>query len=221
MKTWIIYEHISPSGKVYVGIISKKTPNARWEGGNGYSSCKLFHRAIKKYGWENIIHKVIATGLGEGTAKNMERDLIAYYKSKNISYNMTDGGDGIIGIPKSDLQRATVGKLWKNKKIPQEIRLKMSKAHLGKPLTEAHKENIRKSKLGNKNGNKAVLALKDNKVVYEFSSCVEASKILGTHPNCISRCCRGEVKTWHGYTLVYKNNRREESLYNKQRNQIH
>lgn len=204
MKFWTIYEHISPSGKIYVGITSKKSLNARWEGGNGYIRCKLFYKAIQKYGWDNIEHNVIATGLGEKTAKNMERDLIAFYKARGISYNITDGGDGIVGVPKSDLQRKTVGNIWKGKQIPSAIREKMSKAHLGVPLNKAHKDNIRKSKIGNTNGNKAVLMLKDKVIVKEFPSCVIAAKELGTHPNCISRCCRGESKTWHGYVFIYK-----------------
>lgn len=28
-RTWIVYEHISPSGKVYVGITSQN-PKVRW-----------------------------------------------------------------------------------------------------------------------------------------------------------------------------------------------
>ena len=33
-RTWIVYGHISPSGKVYVGITSQN-PKVRWQNGNG------------------------------------------------------------------------------------------------------------------------------------------------------------------------------------------
>lgn len=206
MKTWTIYEHISPSGKIYIGITSHKNINQRWRNGNGYVGCKLFYRAIEKYGWDNIGHNIIATGLGEYTAKNMEKDLISYYKSKNISYNITDGGDGIIGVPHTEKQKEMVGNIWRNKNIPGEIRIKMSNSHKGKHFTKDHIENIRKSKIGNTCGNKVVLMLKDGKIIKEFPSCVIAGKELGTHPNCISRCCRKENKTWHGYEFEYKKN---------------
>ena len=48
-ESYTIYRHISPSGKVYVGITSKK-PIVRWNNGNGYKRCVLFKRAILKYG---------------------------------------------------------------------------------------------------------------------------------------------------------------------------
>lgn len=204
MRTWTIYEHISPSNKVYVGITSYKNVNQRWRKGNGYIKCVVFYRAIQKHGWDNIKHNIIATNLGEYTAKNMEKDLIAYYKSKNISYNITDGGDGTVGVPCRNEQKERVGNIWRGKKIPEDIRHKMSISHLGKSITKEHRENIRKSKLGNTCGNKAVIMLKDGIIIREFPSCVVAGKELGTHPNCISRCCRKENKTWHGYEFEYK-----------------
>ena len=202
MNSWTIYEHTSPSGKVYVGITSLPV-NVRWQHGAGYPRCKLFYKAILKYGWDNLTHTIIASNLGEKTAKNMEKDLIAYYKRKGISYNITKGWDGVLGVPKTKEDIERVRNIWKGKKIPQEIRNKMSKSRKGVKLSPSHIENIRASKLGNKNGNKALVMIKNDVVVAEYESCVAAAKALGTHPNCISRCCRKENKTWHGYILEY------------------
>ena len=58
MKSWTVYKHISPSGKVYVGI-SSNVKN-RWAG-NGYYyqlSETIFSRAIKKYGWPKWLLRV-------------------------------------------------------------------------------------------------------------------------------------------------------------------
>lgn len=204
MKQWTVYKHTSPSGKVYVGITSWST-NHRWENGAGYPPrCKLFHRAIQKYGWDNIEHSIIATGLEEKAAKDMEKDLIAFYKAKGISYNITDGGDGIVGVPTTEKQRKNAANIWKGKKIPRDIVERSAAKRRGVPFSTQHIENIRKSKLGNKNGNKALFLMKDGVIIKEFTSCVEAARELGTHPNCISRCCRGENKTWHGFTMKYK-----------------
>ena len=97
MKSWTVYKHISPSEKVYVGITSDI--ERRWAA-NGYYyhlSDTVFSRALKKYGWDNFQHIVIATGLSKQEACDMEKELIAYYKAKGISYNITDGGEGYAG----------------------------------------------------------------------------------------------------------------------------
>ena len=35
MKNYTVYKHISPNGKIYIGITSKE-PIKRWNGGSGY-----------------------------------------------------------------------------------------------------------------------------------------------------------------------------------------
>lgn len=203
MKTWTIYEHISPNGKIYVGITSWPVEH-RWENGGGYPRCTVFYRAIKKYGWENFQHNIIATGLGEGTAKNMEKDLIAFNKAKGISYNITDGGDGALGRPCSELRREMTRNIWKGKKIPKDIVEKSASKRRGITLSKEHIDKIRIGKIGNSNGNKAVCFIKDNTVIFEFPSCVKAAEFFKVHPNNISRCARKEYQTFKGYSVTYK-----------------
>ena len=81
---------------MYVGITSQSI-KVRWQNGNGYIKCKTFYRAIRKYGWENMKHVIVSSNLGEKTAKNMEEDLIGFYKNRGISYNITEGGEGALG----------------------------------------------------------------------------------------------------------------------------
>ena len=97
MKSWTVYKHISPNGKVYVGISSNV--KKRWLA-NGYYyhlSDTAFSRALNKYGWDNFQHIIIKEGLTKQEACDMEIELIAYYKAKGISYNITDGGLGYRG----------------------------------------------------------------------------------------------------------------------------
>lgn len=93
-RKYIIYQHTTPSGKVYIGQTCQENPKQRWHNGAGYKSCKLFYNSIKKYGWDNIEHQILHTGLTKEKADIMEKCYIRFFKRKNISLNLTDGGEG-------------------------------------------------------------------------------------------------------------------------------
>lgn len=97
MKSWTIYKHVSPNGKVYVGISTNI--KRRWAASGYYYhlSNTIFSNALNKYGWDSFQHIIIQEGLTKEEACNMEKELIAYYKAKNMSYNITDGGEGYAG----------------------------------------------------------------------------------------------------------------------------
>ena len=129
-----IYKHTSPSGKVYIGQTCQK-PENRWNNGKGYKS-GYFYCAIKKYGWNNIKHEVLFTGLDQLNADIIEEDLIYYYKQIGKSYNLANGG--------------FVNKGWHQS---EESKKKISEANKGKKMSDEAKEKIRLSKLGENNPN--------------------------------------------------------------------
>ena len=61
-RKYCVYVHTTPSGKRYVGLTSF-SPEKRWRNGGNYRSSKYFYNAIKKYGWDNIKHEVVASEL--------------------------------------------------------------------------------------------------------------------------------------------------------------
>ena len=96
-NTYIIYKHTNKiNNKSYIGLTCQD-PKLRWRNGKGYKPCVKFYNAIQKYGWNNIKHEILYTNLSEQEAKAKEIELISYYKACNISYNITDGGDGTLG----------------------------------------------------------------------------------------------------------------------------
>ena len=126
-KKFIVYRHVSPSGKVYVGITSN-TPSVRWgKAGNQYKGSKRFYNAIKKYGWNNFKHEILLENQPEKSAKYAEKYLIKWYKTHKISYNITDGGEGTLGFshPMSE-------------KCKEALKI----ANTGKKLTQEQKENL-------------------------------------------------------------------------------
>lgn len=72
---YTVYIHIFPNQKKYVGITGQRTKD-RWRvNGNGYKPQKLVYRAIKKYGWENIEHIIVAENLSVTKAGELEKKL--------------------------------------------------------------------------------------------------------------------------------------------------
>jgi group I intron endonuclease len=99
-KSYCVYIHTNKSNnKYYVGITCQK-PKNRWRNGNGYEIKTYFAKAIKKYGWDNFDHEIIASNLTEQEAKNFEIILIQKLNSNNpkYGYNLTKGGDGLSGF---------------------------------------------------------------------------------------------------------------------------
>lgn len=94
-RLFIVYSHVNKiNGKVYIGITSQ-IPQNRWRNGEGYINCPIFYRAIKKYSWEGFEHNILYQNLSNNEACEIEAELIYYYKSLGISYNVYDSSDGI------------------------------------------------------------------------------------------------------------------------------
>lgn len=91
---WTVYAHIAPNGKMYVGMTSSAHLTRRWNRGKGYVGNKNFFNDIQKYGWDNIQHEVVASGLTEDEAANMEKLLIAKLNltDERFGYNVRAGG---------------------------------------------------------------------------------------------------------------------------------
>ena len=118
---YCVYVHINKiNGKRYVGqTIHGDNPNERWKNGSGYKGCEYFYNAIKKYGWENFDHEIVANNLTADEADNFERLLIKEFDLQNPDkgYNLESGGT-------------------RNKTLSDATKKKISEAHIGRALGE-------------------------------------------------------------------------------------
>lgn len=194
MNNICIYKHTSPSGKVYIGQTCKK-PEHRWENGKGYEGCTLFFSAIQKYGWNNIQHEILFTGLDQLNADIIEEDLIYYYKQIGKSYNLATGGKVNRGWKHSDetKEKMRLNNLGENnpnygKSPSKETREKISKALKGKGTKKV--EQIDKNTL---------------EVIKVWDSLSEVERQLNIPVTNISSACKGKQKTAGGYKWRYKN----------------
>ena len=134
---YVVYKHTTPSGKVYIGITGLK-PERRWRNGNGYKDNEHFYRAILKYGWDNIKHEIVCTGLSKWQACRVEQSLIKYFDSANSDkgYNNSLGGEcSAAGVRRSAETRRKMSKSLKGannpmygKHLSAETRKKLSES---------------------------------------------------------------------------------------------
>lgn len=193
-SSYIVYIHRFPNGKVYVGITSLK-PYERWCGGHGYDGQPLMRRAIKKYGWENVKHSVISSGLTKEDAESEEIRLIKYYNSNNraFGYNIDNGG--------SSRGRMSEG----TKERLRASHLGCLNPQYGKPLTEDHKNKIRETrkKLDYQPVNKQKIMCVETGIIYD--STAAATRHTGISNSLIRRVCYGEKKSAGGFHWKYVN----------------
>lgn len=95
-KRWCVYCHTNKeNGKKYIGITCQR-PEVRWKAGSPYKKNSHFWRAIQKYGWyDGFDHEIIALGLTEEEACELEINFINMYDTTNPDkgYNQTTGGE--------------------------------------------------------------------------------------------------------------------------------
>ena len=104
-------------------------------------SGKLLHKAYKKYGLENFNKEVIDFYNSEDELNRGEIYWIAKFNStdQNIGYNLTYGGDGVLGHIPSQETRQKISSSKKGQTSPnkgktfiEEHRRKLSESHKGK-----------------------------------------------------------------------------------------
>ena len=101
-KEYTLYMHINKINRhFYIGITSLKPHQRFGKNGTYYKKCVYFYNAIKKYGWDNFEHIIVAENLTKEQACKYEIDLIEHMKIErpNDCYNILRGGElGRAGI---------------------------------------------------------------------------------------------------------------------------
>ena len=223
IKTYTVYKHTAPNGKVYIGITSQKDVRRRWQYGYGYRSQERFARAIQKYGWGAFAHEVLFTGLTKEEAEQKEILLISQYKSTDPAhgYNIENGGNVFGSHSLETRQKISEAQLgpknhmygkpspMRGKKATPEQVQKNRESHLGQPsfwkgksLPEDAKEKLRKPKT--EEHKRKLSEAKSVPVVcvetgQVFKSGKAAAEFIGISRGSIAHAVKGERKTAGGY----------------------
>lgn len=211
-KPAIVYCAVnSVNGHKYIGMTSSKLEK-RMVGHRFHSIEKNrnghFQNAIRKYGLEVFNWYTLSKWENYKDALNEEVRVIALI---NPEYNMTVGGEGIIGI--------TPSRHFLGKKHTQESKIKMSKSLTGKRHTEKTKNKMSLSRIGNKYNLgktltidhknkiskslfKKVICLDDNSIFYSAKNAayffnIKSGSRIGEVCNGKRKSCGGKHFSWY------------------------
>ena len=176
-----VYVHTFPNGKRYVGITCQ-TPEKRWKNGHAYRNQNQVWNAINKYGWHNIKHDVLYTGLTEFEACAIEQKLISDWRTteREYGYNISLGGKaGLAG-----------------RHHTEETKRKMSEDRKGK---NTWAKGSKRPDLAERQSKRVVCL--ETQIIY--TSGKEASEKTRVNHSHIIQCCKGRRKTAGGYHWVY------------------
>jgi group I intron endonuclease len=127
--SYCLYAHQNlTNNKVYIGI--SKNVKKRWRNKEkGYLHCDKIYNAFQKYGWDGFSHIVIEEGLSKEEACAREHAMIFLFKFSNMSYNITDGGEGTVGVKRSEKHKQILRDRMTGRVVSEETRKKLSKTH--------------------------------------------------------------------------------------------
>ena len=145
-RRWVVYRHIFPNGKCYIGITCRKE-KYRWSNGYGYTGKNpdgtykqpKMANAVNKYGWDNVSHEIMFAGLSEEAAKRIEQICIVLFRTKDdrFGYNITGGGDGSFGRVMSEETKRKIGD-----KAKERLSIPENNPRYGAVLTDETKRRI-------------------------------------------------------------------------------
>lgn len=172
---------------------------------------------FNKYG-ENNYEFVVLEELSDcSSIDEREKFWISKYKEEKLSYNISEGGKGALGVHLSDETKRKIGEKNRinmlGRKASPETKAKMSKTRLGKKHSEATKEKLRQLNLGKKAseetkhklslthaGEKCVLSKYKKEQILEIRNLYDKgcrdydyiSKVTGVNKNYISAVIKRE-----------------------------
>lgn len=157
-----LYKIEFPNKKSYIGITStsmKRRFSLHRSHAKTGRDCAL-HRAIRKYGEVFSVKTLVEADDWEYLCDLEKRAILAYGTKYPRGYNVTDGGEGIIGVERTleQRQRMSVSRLGKNlgnqyargHRHTDEARAKISAAGAGRIFSDERKAKIGATKIGNK-----------------------------------------------------------------------
>lgn len=205
----------SINGKIYVGQTTKELKERIKGHYDAHKNPKnIFHKALKKYGFENFNWCVIDFAESQGELDIKEEFWIKFYKSyvgfeDSNGYNSTSGGrDGFYFYDEVIKKMSESQKEWiEENGHPKGM---LGKTHSKETITKFKKHRKRSR---NSNSKKVVKLSKEGEFIKSYECMRDVSDDIQKEFNNndidavphISQCCKGKIKSAYGYIWMYKN----------------
>ena len=129
------------NGKIYIGKHSTDNLDDGYMG-----SGVLIKKAIQKYGIENFTKEYLAFCDTEEKLNWFEKFYIKKYKAREVGYNLTDGGDGLLNPKASTIKKMSEAR--KKYRYSEESKRKISESMKCHKVTDDTKRKMSEAKLG-------------------------------------------------------------------------
>lgn len=135
----------------YIGKTTKSVEDRfqRHQYLSDYGSKYHIHSAMRKYGKENFKLTILEDNIQSEMILN-EREMF-YIKKLNPNYNSTLGGEGTLGLKRSQETIKKMSDSAKGRKVSEETKNKIRNKLKGKKLDQKTIEKMKISRLGEKN----------------------------------------------------------------------
>lgn len=197
------------NNKKYIGKHSSETIENSY-----YGSGIAVKQAIKKHGKCNFKKEIICICENEKELNEKEIFYIEIENTYNFGYNMTKGGEGMLGYKpsKETIKKASDGRKEHYKNNPEAILKIKERGRLlvgeknpffGKKLTKEHIEKMRVARIKAITGknNPSAVKIKCVELDIIFDTCTDAAKYLKMKSiTTILKCAKGQRKKAGGYT---------------------
>jgi len=221
----VIYGLFFENGKMYIGLTTQKLEKRLYY--HKYDAKRrdttAIHRAINKY--KDFEVEVLYEGETLDELKEMEMFFIDYFGTYKKGYNVTKGGEGIVGFSHSDETKKKLSKAnknlapanaklkelhndpeWKKKFKESHVRTEewIEKSRIG--LKEYYKNPENRNKVALRKGGKEfkVIEVETGKEVGTWISQGICAEDLGIDSKKISLCLLGKRNTHKGYRFEYE-----------------
>ena len=222
MVEGIIYKYTSPSGRSYIGqTTNEKIRREHWNTEGPYAGRKI-DRARERYGIHSFTYEVLETRFYESKKEAhdgldaLEVYYIGLYDSYKNGYNCTTGGNTTLGYIHTEETKIKISKAHTGKKLSNETKAKLSSIRKGKKHSKEWSNNISKSLKGRPctwsdkivlaKTTKAVIQYNtDGTFINEYPSTKGASTKTNISMAALYKCLSGKNNTAGGFIWKYKN----------------
>jgi group I intron endonuclease len=147
--------------KLYIGQDAFDNPSYLGSG-------KYLKNAVKKYGRENFQKETVAWCYTKEHLNFLEKFYIEFFNTKFPGgYNLTDGGEGILGMKHSEKTKKKMSESARGKVISSECREKLRTINMGKRHSTETKTKIGKASMGRPGSRGRVLSPEQKKKISE------------------------------------------------------